>query len=65
MQKVKYHRFDVKREIDGSWTVFDVFTGMSVMFAGRAMRGLEGEISRQLVNMLNDRDVLRRASLGS
>jgi hypothetical protein len=64
MQKTKFGRFDVKQEIDDSWTVFDIFTGMPVIFAGRAMRGLEKEISQKLVVMLNARDMVRRERHG-
>ena len=64
MQKTKYVRFDIKKEADGSWVVFDIFTGMPVVVAGREMLGFREDISRQLVGMLNAQDMLRRASLG-
>ncbi|PZM08948.1 hypothetical protein CPY51_27470 [Rhizobium tubonense] len=64
LQKTKLERFDTKQEIDRSWMVFDIFTGMPVTFAGRAMHGLGEQVARELVGMLNAQDMLRRASLG-
>jgi hypothetical protein len=63
MQKTKSNRYDIKQEIDGSWDIFDIFTGTPVVVAGKRMIGFREDTSRQLVAMLNAQNILRRASL--
>jgi hypothetical protein len=64
MQKTKYVKFDIKKEADGSWVVFDIFRGIPAVVASRKMLGFREDISRQLLGRLNAQDMLRRASLG-
>jgi hypothetical protein len=49
MQKTKYERFDINKEADGSWVIFDIFTGLPVVVAGRKILDFREDISRQLV----------------
>jgi hypothetical protein len=64
MQKARFHRFGMREEHDGSWLVYDIFTGMPVVVSGQQMIGFRKEISRQLTSMLNVHDVFRRMCLG-
>lgn len=57
-------RFDIRREPDGSWTVYDVFTGATVAVSGSPMTGLDVEEADDLVDLLNLRDARRRGVLG-
>jgi predicted thioesterase len=61
MQTTSYERYKIKQEPDGSWLVFDIFTGMPVVVAGKMMVGFREELSRELLGLLNAHDILRRA----
>lgn len=47
------NRYDMRREDDGSWTVFDIFTGFPAEVNGIPQDGLEMEIADDLVDLLN------------
>ena len=53
-------RYDLRREFDGNWTVFDVFTGWPVEICGAPQVQLDPEDADDLVDLLNLRDVARR-----
>lgn len=54
-------RYDLRREEDGTWTVYDVFTGWAADLpsAGPAV-GLDMEDADDLVDLLNTLDRERR-----
>ncbi len=57
-------RFDLRREGDGTWTVFDVFTGLPAVVDNEPFFGLELEEADDAVDLLNLADVRRRAKSG-
>lgn len=57
------NRYDFRRESDGSWTVFDIFTGHAAVTPGGQMcDGLDMETADDLVDLLNGLDIKRRGS---
>ena len=54
------NRYDLRKEDDGSWTVFDIFTGMPAEVNGIPQDGLEMEQADDLVELLNLQYIRRR-----
>ncbi len=54
-------RYDLRREDDGTWTVFDVFTGLPAEAPDGPAFGLSMEEADDLVDILNGLDRQRRA----
>jgi hypothetical protein len=54
------NRYDLRKEDDGSWTVFDIFTGMPAEVNGIPQDGLEMEQADDLVDLLNLQYIRRR-----
>jgi hypothetical protein len=46
-------RYDMRRELDGTWTVFDIFTGVAVQAGVSVAMGMEEEFARYLVDIMN------------
>ncbi|MBZ9977820.1 hypothetical protein LB555_20490 [Mesorhizobium sp. BR-1-1-10] len=57
-------RYDLRKEPDGTWTVFDVFTGIPADPEGHPAVGLEMEYADDLVDLLNAINLKRRVSRG-
>ncbi|KAA3452739.1 hypothetical protein C7I87_00740 [Mesorhizobium sp. SARCC-RB16n] len=57
-------RYDLRKDPDGTWTVFDVFTGQPAMVEGRPAVGLNMEWADDLVDLLNADDLKRRIARG-
>ncbi|MDW9638487.1 hypothetical protein CN074_25175 [Sinorhizobium medicae] len=56
-----HQRYSVKREQDGTWTVFDVFSGEpAVLGPDRLSSQLSPEEAHEVVGLLNLLDALRR-----
>lgn len=53
-------RFQTRREIDGTWTVYDVFTGWPTDCLGRPLDGLKEDASAHLCVVVNALDRYRR-----
>ncbi|ESZ28732.1 hypothetical protein EOA13_10030 [Mesorhizobium sp. M7A.F.Ca.US.011.01.1.1] len=58
-------RYDLRKEPDETWTVFDVFTGQPADAWGAPAEYLDEEYSRDLVSVLNLVDLKRRAAPGN
>lgn len=58
MQKIRY---DMRKEKDETWTVFDIFTGEPAEVNDVPQEGLEMEQSDDLVDLLNYLYVKRRS----
>jgi hypothetical protein len=54
------NRYNLRKEYDGSWTVFDIFTGMPAEVNGIPQDGLEMEQADDLVDLLNLQYIRRR-----
>ncbi|ESZ46079.1 hypothetical protein X731_16240 [Mesorhizobium sp. L2C054A000] len=58
-------RYDVRREPNGTWTVFDVFTGLPTVVAGLPSVDLpDMEYAEDLSAILNANDLKKRVSHG-
>ncbi|ESX81605.1 hypothetical protein X729_31785 [Mesorhizobium sp. L103C131B0] len=58
-------RYDIRREPDGTWTVFDVFTGLPAIVAGHPSVDLpDMEYAEELAAILNADDLKQRLSHG-
>lgn len=64
-------RYDLRREADGTWTVFDMFTGRPAVVSGAVQvdeglqaTGLELEEADDLVDLMNLQDIRRRGLQG-
>ncbi|MGN8120059.1 hypothetical protein FZC33_00650 [Labrys sp. KNU-23] len=57
-------RFDLREEEDGTWTVFDVFTGLPGIVGGFEATGFEVDEAGDLLAMLNAADLERRREAG-
>ncbi len=57
MQK---NRYDLRQEPDGTWTVYDIFTGMPAEVNDVPQFGLEMEKADDLVDLLNYLYISRR-----
>ncbi|RUY94608.1 hypothetical protein EN974_23480 [Mesorhizobium sp. M7A.F.Ca.CA.001.12.2.1] len=55
-------RYDLRRDPDGTWTVFDVFTGQPFWPDGMTAVGLNREYADDLVDLLNAEDLKSRLS---
>ncbi|OAP35210.1 hypothetical protein AU381_26055 [Sinorhizobium glycinis] len=58
-------RYDLRRELDGTWTVFDVFTGRPAVLDAdnggeRFAAGLHSNEASDVLQLLNFEDALRR-----
>ena len=56
-------RYDLRKEPNGTWTVFDVFTGLPVEVGLGVFTGLTMEEADDAVNLLNALDRRRRGRL--
>ncbi|TJU94259.1 MAG: hypothetical protein E5Y02_32865 [Mesorhizobium sp.] len=52
-------RYDLRRDPDGSWTVFDVFTGQPADEWGAPAEHLDQPYAEHLAAMLNAEDLKR------
>ncbi|MER8856977.1 hypothetical protein NKI09_04855 [Mesorhizobium sp. M0757] len=57
-------RYDVRREPDGTLTVFDVFTGQPAIVAGPSVDLPDMEYAKELADILNANDLKQRLSHG-
>ncbi|KOF22560.1 hypothetical protein AC244_03320 [Ensifer adhaerens] len=55
------NRYDLRQESDGTWTVFDIFTGMPALVNEVEQVGLELEQADDLVDLLNLLYIRRRS----
>jgi hypothetical protein len=55
-------RFDVRKETDGRWTVFDVFTALPANVGEELANGLNVDDARDLARLMNALDRKQRAS---
>lgn len=46
-------RYEIRREIDGSWTVLDNITGLPAASDGRDLTGLERADAQDIADVLN------------
>ncbi|ESY64369.1 hypothetical protein NKH57_28065 [Mesorhizobium sp. M1050] len=53
-------RYDLRKEADESWMVFDVFTGLPAVYEGHQAVDLDMEYADDLVVFLNAVDRKRR-----
>jgi hypothetical protein len=53
-------RYDIRRELDRTWTVLDVFTGVAAEVGGKTVVGLQVDDAEELMNILNYEDAVRR-----
>ncbi len=58
---VRTKRYDVRREIDFSWTVYDVFTGMTAQPSTWRLEALPEKEARVFCAILNEKDADRRS----
>ncbi|MGH6806639.1 MAG: hypothetical protein ACREEJ_07320 [Ensifer adhaerens] len=55
------NRYDLRKESDGTWTVFDIFTAMPALVNEVEQVGLELEQADDLVDLLNLLYIRRRS----
>lgn len=55
-------RYDLRKEKDGTWTVYDIFTGLPAEVNGTPLMMLEIEEADDAIDILNRLDDERRAS---
>ncbi|PJR08444.1 hypothetical protein CEJ86_32985 [Sinorhizobium meliloti] len=58
-------RYDLRREVGGSWTVFDVFTGLPLIDPENETMlaiGLSVEKAEKVLDLMNFADCMRRVS---
>ncbi|MDK1494435.1 hypothetical protein QN219_31300 [Sinorhizobium sp. 7-81] len=55
------NRYELRKETDGTWTIFDIFTGMPARVNDVEQVGLEIEKADVLVDLLNEFYTMRRA----
>ncbi|OCP34945.1 hypothetical protein BC360_29470 [Ensifer sp. LC163] len=53
-------RYDLRRELDGTSTVFDVFTGRPATVDHQLAVGLSAELADDTLQVLNLEDAIRR-----
>ncbi|MBB3149939.1 hypothetical protein FHS21_006398 [Phyllobacterium trifolii] len=53
-------RYDMREEDNGTWTVFDVFTGFPVIVNERMMISMEIQEADEMVELLNILDQKKR-----
>lgn len=54
------NRYDMRRDADGTWCVYDIFTGQTVEVNGVPQDGPDMEIADDLVDLLNAEYINRR-----
>lgn len=52
-KSVHSKRYDSRRELDGTWTVYDIFTGVPIRAGSSIAIGMEEEFARYLEEILN------------
>ncbi|QEN85741.1 hypothetical protein FZC33_05775 [Labrys sp. KNU-23] len=57
-------RYNLRREDDGKWTVFDIFTGLAAVIDDFEVTGFEVDEAGDLLEKLNTADVERRRQAG-
>jgi hypothetical protein len=57
-------RYDVRLERNGTWTVYDIFSGLAVTWQGLRLDRLRVEQAFSIVNEINHLDMLRREDRG-
>lgn len=57
-------RYDMRKQPNGLWTVYDIFTGQPAWVNGVELRGLDIEEADDLVDLLNGMYVRRRKDNG-
>jgi hypothetical protein len=53
-------RYHLRKEIDGTWTVFDIFTGLPTEINGVPIMRLDIEEADDAIDLLNTLDVERQ-----
>ncbi|QRM47729.1 hypothetical protein [Rhizobium sp. BG4] len=53
-------RYSIRREHDGSWTIFDLFTGLAAEYYGRTTTLMDEGGSKSLCIVMNALDKQRR-----
>jgi len=61
-QPFETDRFGVRIEGDGTWTVFDIFTGWPADYVGRFLDGLDKGVADSLCAVVNALDKRHRAT---
>lgn len=54
------NRYDMRPEEDGTWTVYDIFTGLPAEVSGIPQDHLAMEVADDLVDLLNAEYIARR-----
>lgn len=54
------NRYDMRRETDDTWTVYDIFTGLPAEVSGIPQDHLDMEVADDLVDLLNAEYIARR-----
>ncbi|MGJ4860540.1 hypothetical protein AB4037_30450 [Labrys sp. KB_33_2] len=57
-------RYNLRKEDDGKWTVFDIFTGLAAVIDDFEVIGFEVDEAGDLLEKLNTADVERRRQAG-
>lgn len=60
MHTVSQNRYDLRKDADGSWAVYDIFTGQTAEVNGIPQDGLDIHIADDLVDLLNAEYINRR-----
>ncbi|MDX0966450.1 hypothetical protein GOL81_25145 [Sinorhizobium medicae] len=55
------NRYDLRQDADGTWTVFDIFTGLPARVNDVEQVGLDSEQADDLVDLLNLLYIKRRS----
>lgn len=55
-------RYDMRKEIDGTWTVFDIFTALPAEINGVQIMSLDIEEADDAIDLLNNLDIERQRS---
>jgi hypothetical protein len=63
MREYLTDRYSTCREHDGSWTIFDLFTGFAADYHGRPTTLIEEDGSKSLCIVMNALDKRRRQTL--
>ncbi|HEV7436566.1 MAG TPA: hypothetical protein VGO22_17125 [Pseudorhizobium sp.] len=56
-------RYDMRKEPDDTWTVYDIFTGKAAEVNGVPQDGLDMETADDLVDLLNAEYIARRGGM--
>lgn len=57
-------RYNLRKEDDGKWTVFDIFTGLPAVIDDFEVTGFEVDEAGDLLEKLNTADTERRRQAG-